>query len=86
MVKHKRNYLKSIGAGEQDFVPCEICGREAHHIHHIIFRSAGGTDAAGNLVALCGCCHERSHGTGVLGSISEKVLSDTAERRIARLR
>jgi len=33
------------------------CSRAAAHAHHVRFRSAGGTDEAGNLVALCAAHH-----------------------------
>jgi len=31
------------------------------HVHHINFRSKGGTDAPGNLIALCNSCHDKLH-------------------------
>lgn len=31
------------------------------HVHHIVFRSEGGTDAPDNLVALCETCHADLH-------------------------
>jgi hypothetical protein len=31
------------------------------HVHHIVFRSQGGTDAPANLITLCKACHEDLH-------------------------
>lgn len=31
------------------------------HVHHVIFRSLGGSDAPGNLVVLCASCHDDLH-------------------------
>ena len=62
MKPHVKNYLKAHGYGEQDFIPCEECGRQAVDIHHKIFRSQGGTDEADNLIALCRDCHDMAHG------------------------
>lgn len=52
------NYFKY---GEQDFIPCEHCGKRAVDIHHIIYRSHGGTDEVENLIALCRKCHDMAH-------------------------
>ena len=42
MLRHRRIYFQSIGKGEQDYVPCEICGRPMDHVHHIDERGMGG--------------------------------------------
>lgn len=47
---------------ERDGGACVLCGAHGAHIHHVVFRSQGGKDAADNLVTLCGGCHERAHG------------------------
>ena len=46
-------------AVERDGGLCQVpgCSRAAAHAHHVRFRSAGGTDEAGNLVALCAAHH-----------------------------
>jgi len=31
------------------------------HVHHIIFRSKGGTDEPDNLISLCEICHDKTH-------------------------
>jgi hypothetical protein len=62
MSKYKLIYTKFLKYGEQDFIPCEICGRHATGgIHHIIYRSQGGEDVITNLMATCFECHEKLH-------------------------
>lgn len=47
---------------ERDDYRCRGCGNTRHlELHHIIFRSQGGTDEADNLVTLCRRCHQRTH-------------------------
>ncbi len=66
---------------------CRACQRKVRyrtdsplalgHVHHIIRRSAGGTDELSNLALLCAFCHEDCHGTGVLeceGNGNETLL------------
>jgi hypothetical protein len=44
---------------ERDNWLCKVpwCSRAADHVHHIAFRSAGGTDDPSNLVSLCAAHH-----------------------------
>jgi len=53
--------MKHFEYGEQDFVPCECCGRESNDCHHIIFRSQGGEDKIENLIGLCRKHHDLAH-------------------------
>ncbi len=62
MKNHTKIYLKHFGYGEQDFIPCEVCGSRAVDIHHIKARGMGGVaqnrlDVIENLQAVCRCCH-----------------------------
>jgi len=59
--KHVKVYLDYFGYGEQDFIPCEICGKRANDIHHVKYKSRGGQDVIGNLIALCRRCHNLAH-------------------------
>lgn len=64
MKKHTKIYLEYFGYGEQDFIPCENCGKHATDIHHIIPKGIGGSktkDYIENLMALCRKCHELAH-------------------------
>jgi 5-methylcytosine-specific restriction endonuclease McrA len=40
---------------------CRACGTPASDVHHIKFRSAGGSDSVENLALLCRCCHAELH-------------------------
>ena len=56
---------------QRDMGLCRACGREVKvlsenpllqsHCHHIVYLSAGGTDARDNLVTLCAVCHAHEH-------------------------
>ena len=85
MKPYKRNYLKSIGAGEQDFVPCEVCGRAAENIHHIHEKGMGGrsgADELDNLIALCYQHHQEAHRN--VPTMTKEMLSEIARKRINR--
>ena len=40
---------------------CSICDNKAHHKHHIISKSKGGTNDKFNLTLVCGTCHAEIH-------------------------
>jgi len=61
MKKHVKNYFKYYGYGEQDVILCESCTMPANSLHHLVFRSHGGSDEPENILALCQICHDRSH-------------------------
>jgi 5-methylcytosine-specific restriction endonuclease McrA len=73
MVAYKKNYLKHFGYGEQDMVPCEVCGKRAGDIHHIHYKSLGGSDSVGNLMALCRRCHDMAHDRSIAESYLQAV-------------
>jgi 5-methylcytosine-specific restriction endonuclease McrA len=46
----------------RDGYKCVYCGlRNNLHVHHIVYRSAGGPDTLENLVTLCHKHHEEVH-------------------------
>jgi hypothetical protein len=60
MKKHVKLYLSFFGYDTSDFIPCEVCGKQAQDIHHIEARGMGGSklaDHIDNLQALCRECH-----------------------------
>ena len=63
MQSHTKIYYQYFDYGEQDFVPCEVCGNQSVDIHHINGRGKD-KDVIKNLIALCRKCHERAHGIG----------------------
>jgi hypothetical protein len=51
-----------FGFGEQDFIPCEICGGRCNDVHHIEARGMGGSeekDTIDNLMGLCRRHHNK---------------------------
>ena len=61
MKKHTKIFFDYFKLNEADFVACEVCGRRATDIHHILFKSLGGKDNIENLIALCRRDHEFAH-------------------------
>lgn len=61
MQKHTIIYYRHFDYGEQDFIPCEGCGKPAVDIHHINGRGKD-KDVISNLMAVCRKCHEKLHG------------------------
>jgi len=51
---------------------CFECGAKAHHAHHIVPFSRGGT----RTVPLCHPCHEKAHGGGLRFSEHSKLTRD----------
>lgn len=60
MQPHVKIYMKHFDYGEQDFIPCEVCGRKAVDIHHILGRGKD-KDVISNLMGLCRKCHTMAH-------------------------
>lgn len=61
MQRHVRNYYDALGLAECDLIYCEICGAVATDLHHVKYRSEGGSDHYDNLVALCRPHHDFAH-------------------------
>ena len=57
MQNHTKVYMNFFGYGEQDFIPCEMCGSRAVDVHHIEKRNKTKNDYIENLVGLCRDCH-----------------------------
>ena len=61
MQAHVKIYMEYFQYGEQDFIPCESCGKRSNSVHHLTYRSKGGANKIENLCALCNVCHSRVH-------------------------
>ena len=62
MKKHVKNYLKHHNLTIADVIMCEYCNKEvAVDIHHLVYRSHGGSDEADNLIALGRTSHFNHH-------------------------
>jgi hypothetical protein len=63
MKPYTKTYLAYFNYGTEDFIPCEVCGRKAVDIAHIVARSKFGSkrkdeqDDISNLAAMCRGCH-----------------------------
>lgn len=63
MQRHTLNYLQGMGFDSSDTIFCEVCGKVAVDIAHIVARSKFGTkrkeeqDDITNLCAMCRQCH-----------------------------
>lgn len=80
MQKHTKVYFEYFDIGEQDFVPCEICGARAVDIHHIDGRGKN-KDIIENLIALCRSCHEKAHKS----ILSKELLKKKHEENLSTL-
>ena len=49
---------------QRDNFTCQICGKEATQLHHILYKSYGGANISQNLICLCNECHLRVHTYG----------------------
>lgn len=49
---YKKLYMKLLGYGPDDFIPCAFTGRRAVDLHHIYARGMGGTKSKDELVNL----------------------------------
>ena len=60
----------------RDSYACQYCkaNKVALHVHHIKFRSEGGSDTPDNLITLCHQCHDSLHAKKSNKTISEKLL------------
>ena len=60
MQKHKKLYFEHYGLTEADVLLCN-CGKVATTLHHIKYKSLGGTDHWSNLTPICYTCHDKIH-------------------------
>jgi 5-methylcytosine-specific restriction endonuclease McrA len=81
MKPHTINYFKHFDLTEGDRVYCEVCGRVAVDIHHIIPKSQGGGDNVENLIALSREIHEEAHSE----KVSKGMLVMTHEAKLKAL-
>ncbi|MEO5969691.1 MAG: HNH endonuclease, partial [Bdellovibrionia bacterium] len=66
----------------RDSYACQNCKatKVALHVHHIKFRSEGGSDTPDNLVTLCHPCHAALHDGRLDKTISEKLFKKIAPK------
>lgn len=54
---------------------CKKSGNIKLHVHHIVFKSNGGSDSPDNLITLCDSCHEKLHSSKDAQKESSKFSS-----------
>jgi 5-methylcytosine-specific restriction endonuclease McrA len=82
MQKHTKIYLKwllgYIPDYQDEIIYCEICGKPAQDLHHIIYKSQQGKDELNNIIALCREDHEKAH----KGEHTKEYLQEIHKRYI----
>jgi len=82
-MNHIDVYRKAFNIGDQDrdSVLCEVCNSSQCQIHHILFKSQGGTNEIHNLIALCPHCHDVAHGKVKGETLRREQLFDIVTER-----
>src|SRR5262249_3502421 len=65
------------GVLHRDNYRCVECGATEADVHHLLPRSAGGTDEPSNLVTLCDGCHAAHH-PKLAGRLARRVMEKWA--------
>lgn len=60
-MNYKQQYFKNHGLYECDVLFCKMCPQVAVNLHHVKYKSQGGTDDPDNLIPLCFDCHSGHH-------------------------
>ena len=60
-MNYKETYRRYYDYTKDENILCEVCNAVAVDIHHIIYKSRGGSDLIENLVSLCRSCHNKAH-------------------------
>lgn len=61
----------------RDKYTCQLCGKKHTRleVHHIVYRSQGGTDNENNLITLCEACHSDIHDGKTVLTKNQKQLN-----------
>jgi 5-methylcytosine-specific restriction endonuclease McrA len=83
-MNHIDTYRKAFNIGDQDrdSVLCEVCSSSPCQIHHVRFKSQGGTNEIKNLIALCSHCHDIAHGKVKGKELLKEYLYSIIDRRL----
>ena len=73
---------------DRDNYTCQICKKKKQHlhVHHIVFKSQGGSDRMDNLVTLCSECHEKIHKGELKFNKKVKTYKHATQMNIIRKR
>jgi hypothetical protein len=63
---------------DRDNYCCQNCKAKkvGLQVHHIVYRSNGGSDEASNLITLCGVCHDNVHNNSLVLNVRGKLKSN----------
>lgn len=61
MKQHIKNFYKHYNLAPDEWFGCQVCNATAVDVHHIVFKSQGGSDDVSNLCFLCRSCHSKAH-------------------------
>jgi len=81
-MNHKQVYMKELNICREEVVLCEVCGAVACDVHHILFKSQGGTNEIHNLIALDRNCHDKAHGKIPGKELTRETLFDIISERV----
>lgn len=61
----------------RDKYTCQVCGKKQTRleVHHIVYRSQGGTDNENNLITLCEYCHKAIHNGAIILDMKPKKMN-----------
>jgi len=81
-IKDKTLSENAYAARWRDMDRCRVCGSpQGVEVHHVSFRSQGGTHDTSNLVCLCRGCHAQVHARRIwLSGDADGKLTITTER------
>ena len=84
----KGYYNKKQAVLSRDNYTCQICKKKKQHlhVHHIVFKSQGGSDRMDNLVTLCSECHEKIHKGNLQFNKKVKTYKHATQMNIIRKR
>ena len=105
VLKNKWLYQRGVNYGfsntkafvlDRDSYACQHCKGKSKdsrfEVHHIVFRSNGGSDEAENLVTLCKTCHDKVHsgsiklkGGNVKGQLKHATQMNSIRKQLLRL-
>jgi len=73
---------------KRDGYLCQLCKKKTRnngelHVHHICFKSNGGTDTKNNLITLCRICHDQLHKKKNAQAFSSKLKPKPANTKHA---
>jgi len=61
MKPYTKTYMDYFGYGQDDFIPCEVCGKRSSDCHHIRGRLGPDANKIENLMGLCREHHTAAH-------------------------